>query len=109
MSKYSTAKKQICFDSVTKLHADLKIRLHYDDLKIKEFFNELIEAYLNKNQHIVNFIEELKEQKQVSSTRRNKNKRASKNAARISDQFGLNEAEIEDIFDILEKEEELYE
>ena len=104
MSKYSTAKKQICFDSITKLHADLKIRLHYDDLKIKEFFNELIEAYLNKNQHIVNFIEELKEQKEISKTKRNKTKRAYTKAKKVEKEFGLNESEIENIFDIIEKE-----
>ena len=55
----------------------------------------------------MNFIEELKEQKQTSNIRRNKIKRANKNAAIITSQFGLNETEIENIFDILEKEKEL--
>jgi len=36
---YGNTVKQICFDSLDKIHADLKIRLHYDDIKIREFFN----------------------------------------------------------------------
>jgi len=38
MPNYGNINKKICFDSNDKLHADLKIRLHYDEIKIKEFF-----------------------------------------------------------------------
>ena len=88
---------------MTKLHADLKIRLHYDEIKIKEFFNEIIKAYLEKNENIINFIEELKEQKQMSNVRRNKIKRANKNANAAVRQFSLNDEELENIFDIKER------
>ena len=36
MPNYGNTNKKICFDSNDKLHADLKIRLHYDEIKIKE-------------------------------------------------------------------------
>ncbi len=104
MPNYGRTLKQICFDSNDNLHANLKLRLHYDDLKIKEFFNEVIKAYVNKNEHIINFIEELKEQKGISKTRQNKTKRAHKKATKTEKEFGLNKSEIENIFDIIEKE-----
>ena len=100
MSDY-VDKKQICFDGNAKTHADLKIRLHNDDIKIKDFFNEVVEAYINRNIHIVDFIEELKEKKKVS---KNISAKERKNRKDIISQFGLNKNEIEDIFDIIEKE-----
>jgi len=105
MSNYGKILKQICFDSNDHLHANLKLRLHYDDLKIKEFFNEVVKAYVNKNEHIINFIEELKEQKEISKTKRNKTRRANIKAKKVEKEFGLDKLEIENIFDIIEKEQ----
>ena len=104
MSGYGKTIKQICFDSTDQRHANLKIRLHYDDIKIKEFFNAAIEAYINKNEHFMNFIEELKVQKEVSKTKRKKTNRANSKARDAERTFGLNDSEIEDIFDTIEKE-----
>ena len=104
MPEYGKITKQICFDSTDQLHANLKIRLYYDGIKIKEFFNEVLKAYLNKNEHFMNFIEELKEQKETSKTKRKKISRANLKARKIEKSFGLNDTEIEDIFDIIEKE-----
>ena len=104
MPDYGNITKQICFDSTDQLHANLKIRLHYDDIKIKEFFNKSVEAYLNKNEHFMNFIEELKEQKNVSKIKRNKANRANSKAKEVENSFALNDSEIKDIFDIIEKE-----
>jgi len=104
MSDYGSNKKQICFDSITKLHADLKVRLHYDNIKIKEFFNEVIKAYIAKNENIMNFIEEIKEKKKISQNIRKKNKKAFINQEKTARQFSLDAREIESIFDILEKE-----
>jgi len=107
MSNYGKILKQICFDSNDNLHANLKLRLHYDDLKIKEFFNEVIKAYINKNEHFTNFIEELKERKNISKIKRNKASRARSKAKGIEKSFGLNDSEIENIFDIIEKEQNI--
>jgi hypothetical protein len=104
MSDYGENKKQICFESAAKLHADLKIRLHYDEIKIKEFFNKIVEAYIDKNKNIMAFIDEIKESKSASQTRRNKVKKAKQKQESTIRQFVLGETEIEDIFDILEKE-----
>jgi len=104
MSDYGDNIKQICFESKAKLHADLKVRLHYDEIKIREFFNGVVVAYVDKNEHIMNFIEELKEKKNLSKTRRNKIKRANEKQKETIKQFGLDKDDIEDIFDILERE-----
>jgi len=104
MSNYGVHKKQICFESITKLHADLKIRLHYDNIKIKEFFNEIVKGYIEKNENIINFIEELKEKKQISKNMKNKNKKTTTKQKELIKKFALNPEEVENIFDILEKE-----
>ncbi len=104
LSDYGKNKKQICFESTAKLHADLKIRLHCDEIKIKEFFNKLMEAYIDKNENILAFIEEIKKAKGISQARRNKTKKAHELRRRTIHQFALDQTEIEDIFDILEKE-----
>jgi len=104
MSDYGENKKQICFESTPKLHADLKIRLHYDEIKIKEFFNKIVIAYINKNENILAFVDEVKEAKGISQTRRTKAKKAQQKQEHTIHHFALGEGEIEDIFDILEKE-----
>lgn len=104
MPQYGKKVKQICFDSTNQTHANLKIRLHYDDIKIKEFFNEVIGAYLNKDEHFMDFIEGLKERKEVSKLKRKKTKYANSKAKSTEKNFALNNAELEDIFDIIEKE-----
>ena len=104
MPDYGNIIKKICFESTDKLHADLKIRLHYDDLRIREFLNDVVSGYVERNKHILAFIEELKEKKAMSNPRRNKIKRARLKEEETIKQFGLNKDEIENIFDIIEKE-----
>ena len=104
MPKYGSIIKKICFDSTDKLHADLKICLHYDDIKIREFFNEVIKGYITKDEDLMVFIEKLKEKKSISKTRRSKTARDSSKQKNMIKQFGLDEDEIENIFDIIEKE-----
>ena len=99
--------KKICFESNDKMHADLKIKLHYDDLKIKEFFNHVVQAYINENSHIISFIEEFKEEKNISKRRKTLTKRMRNNQKEIKEKFALEPGEIENIFDILEKENNL--
>ena len=104
MPDYGNIIKKICFESTDKLHADLKIRLHYDDLRIREFFIDVVTGYVDRNEHILDFIEELKKRKAMSNPRRNKIKRARLKEEETIKQFGLNKNEIENIFDIIEKE-----
>ena len=102
--EYGKTRKKICFDSHDKIHAELKIRLHYDDIKIREFFNGIVQAYLDKNSHMLSLIEEIKNNKKVSKTRRKKVNFANLKEQETIKKFALNKDEIENIFDILEKE-----
>ena len=104
MGDYGENKKQICFETATKTHADLKVRLHYDEIKIREFFNKITLAYIDKNENVMAFIKELKEKKGVSQTRRNKAEKIEKQQQEITRQYALDKNDIESIFDILEKE-----
>ena len=101
MSDYADSKKQICFESTAKFHADLKIRLHHDEIKIKEFFNKMVQGYLEKNENLMAFVEEIK---QTSQKRRNKIKKSRAKERNTNREFGLDKNDIENIFDILEKE-----
>ena len=104
MSVYGENKKQICFESNAKLHADLKICLHRDEIKIKHFFNEVVKGYINNDKNMTAFIEKVKEKKGISLSRRKKDKESRHEQQSIINQFALNEKDIESIFDILEKE-----
>ena len=96
--------KKICFESNDKMHADLKIKLHYDDLKIKEFFNQIVQAYINEDPHIISFIDKLKEEKNISKRKKMLTKKMRNNQKEVKEKFALDSSEIESIFDILEKE-----
>ena len=94
-------KKRICFEDTEKRHGDLKIRLRYDGLSLRAFFSKTITGYLEKNENIMKFIEEIREtsnvKKQIILKAESKEKDTIK-------QFGLKKDEIEDIFDIIKRE-----
>jgi transaldolase len=63
-----------------------------------------VQGYIEKNENIINFIEEIKEKKQTSKTKINENKKMVKKQKETVRKFGLDVEDIENIFDILEKE-----
>ena len=99
--------KIIQFESTFKKHGDLKIRLHYDELKSRDFFNAIVEGYVNRDERIISFVDDVKKDKQISLVKRKKANKAYAGAKRIKKQFALDPQEIENIFDIIEQEEEL--
>ena len=96
--EYGNTIKKICFDSTDALHAELKIRLHYDEIKIKDFFNEVVKAYVGRNEHMLAMVNEIKANKNSAI------KRMREKEVETINKFGLNKKDIESIFDILEKE-----
>ena len=88
-----------------KRKADLMIRLKHDGLTKTKFFRELLTGYLEKDHAIVDFIERLKDSKEIQSKNQSKivkdlDEKGKKNRKK----FGLKDEEIENIFDLLEKE-----
>ena len=66
MSKQDFKKKRIVFDDTDIRHAQLKIRLQHDELTQAEFFRALISGYIDKDRHLINFINNYKEKKGIT-------------------------------------------
>ena len=97
--------KIIQFESTFKQHGDLKIRLNYDELKSREFFNAIVSGYIERDERIVGFINDVKANKQISLVKRRKATKSQAAAKRTKQQFALSPQEIENIFDIIEEGE----
>ena len=97
--------KKIIFEDTDKRHADLKIRLHYDGLGQGVFFRMLVSGYIEQDKRIVDFIEEYQEKNRVYGKQKlAKTKSFYNKSQKMKDVFGLDKSEIEDIFDIIAKE-----
>ncbi len=103
MSEYGHIKKIIQFEDSDHRHVKLKIKLHHDGFKQGEFFRALLTGYLEQDENIMKFIDELKEKKH-SQNRMKKEKKYNKKEAETMKHFSLDERDIEDIFDMIEKE-----
>ena len=44
--------KRVIFEDTDKRHADLKIRLHYDEIKQGEFFRLMLTGYVNQDERL---------------------------------------------------------
>ena len=90
-----------------RIHADLKLKIHYDGITQADFFRGCVRAYLEEEGAFMAFLGKLKEQrtKQAKRVRAVANK-GSEGAKAQQRSFGLDSDAIEDIFDILEKEHE---
>ena len=103
--KFRKAEKQVCFEDFDKKHADLKIRLHYDGLYQNEFFRLMMRKYIDKDENMMKIIDEHKGQKANQSiVNRKKSAQLIENGRDLKKQFALEPSEMEDIFDLLEKE-----
>jgi hypothetical protein len=101
----SEDRKKMMFWESPKRQADLKIRLGLDGFTQSHFFRAIITGYLEKNGHIINYIDEYKEKNRTQGVvKRKLIKKSLNNAKEIENKFALNENEIEDIFDIIAEE-----
>ena len=97
-------KKMMFWDS-PKRQADLKIRLQLDGFTQSHFFRAMITGYLEKDDCIVQFLDDYKEKyRSQGVAKRNQIKRSLGKGKETTKQFGLKENEIEDIFDIIAEE-----
>jgi hypothetical protein len=104
-NKYGNLSKVVQFRDTDKKHADLRIRLHYDGFQQGEFFREVVAAYIDGDENIAKFVQDLKiSKKKQSKAKRNKSASLAKSARENKKLFSLNDNELESIFDIIEKE-----
>tara|TARA_E500000305_G_C3942038_1_gene197947 strand:+ start:90 stop:413 length:324 start_codon:yes stop_codon:yes gene_type:complete len=98
--------EKITFYENTKTKAELKIKLYSDGLTQSSFFRSVIEAYLSEEQTFALWLEGCKENTGTLKSKSMKTKmaREKKKLNQIENKFALGEDEIENIFDILERE-----
>ena len=100
-----TERKKFMFYDTGKRQADLRIRLKYDGLNQSQFFRAMITGYLEKDDSLIDYLDRYKEKNNVQGQKkRSGGKLMIKKGRQIEKEFGLDEDDIENIFDILEKE-----
>lgn len=107
MKKIPEGHSILSFSLDSKLHENLKIRLFYDDIKTQsEFFRYCVESYLSQDPLFMNFLDDYRINKKVQSKRKvTKSRKLREKGEKILKDLALTEADIENIFDILEEEE----
>ena len=102
--EYGKNEKRISFMDNDKRNAEMIVRLKHDGLTKTKFFRAILTGYLERNPEIVAFVERLKEDTQSQSKNKSKKvKQLEKDGKNTKTKFGLNEGDIENIFDMLEK------
>ena len=97
--------KQLCFTCSNKSHADLKIRLLYDNLSQGALFRILMLGYTRQDENIMNFIENFKERYGIQKKSYiKKSKSLLARGRQITSEFALEPDELEDIFDLIAQE-----
>ena len=104
---YGTMSKKVVFYDSDKRYAELKIRLQHDGISQAKFFRGILTGYLSQDPDILNYVDKLK----ASKTFGKKSKKGIKKdrelinaGSEALDKLALGNKEIENIFDILEKE-----
>jgi hypothetical protein len=102
----TTTTKKIVFYDTDKRHADLKIRLHYDGLSQAGFFRAMVSGYLEKDPAVMDFIQRLKGDSNIHSIKkRERTEELMREGGEAEKKFSLLEDDdLENIFDIIEKE-----
>ena len=98
-------RKKMMFWESPKRQADLKIRLQLDGFTQSHFFRALITGYLNKDENILKYLVDYKQENRTQGiSKRQQIKKGIKAYRDTEEKFGLNENEVEDIFDIIAEE-----
>jgi len=98
-------KTKIMFTVTERTKADFKLQLQYDSLTQVKFFRSLMEGYISKDSDLMIYINKFKKQNSVqNNAQRNRIMTNIKKASEVKNKFALGDDEVENIFDILEKE-----
>lgn len=84
-------------------HAQFLVKLRYDNIKQQQFFKMIINAYLEDHPSIRDLILDINSKK-LSKANKKKMIKEQKQKQEVIKDFALNEEEIENIFDAIEKE-----
>jgi len=102
--KDKPSKKKVIFDDTDVRHARLKIRLEYDGLSQAEFFRSLITGYLENDKSVMEYITRYKnDNKKLSKRNLKYQAKDAQTADDLLGQFGIGDEELENIFDVIAK------
>ena len=94
--------KRLVFYDKTHRHVELKIILDHDDMTQSEFFRSLITGYLDKNEHIIQYLSDYRLTNNIQSKAKIKNsKKLIDKGKDIETKFSLNDGEKQNIFDLI--------
>ena len=97
--------KRVSFMDNDKRIADFLIRLKHDGLTKTKFFRAVLTGYLERDENIVSFVDRYKAtSKSQSLNKSNIVRTLEKSGKESKSRLGLDDGEIQNIFDILEKE-----
>tara|TARA_Y100000310_G_C20192612_1_gene583172 strand:- start:101 stop:427 length:327 start_codon:yes stop_codon:yes gene_type:complete len=98
---YGKLTKKIVFTENDHRQAKLITKLRQDGLTQSKFFRHMVTAYLDEDERIVSYVDEIKQQ---SKSRKTKTKRLRDQGNQAIDDLGLTEQQVVDIFDLIAKE-----
>ena len=97
--------KRLVFYDKTHRHVELKIRLDHDDMTQSEFFRSLITGYLDKNEHIIQYLNDYRLTNNIQSKAKIKNSKKLIHKGRdVETKITLNDGEKQNIFDLIAEE-----
>jgi len=98
---YGNLTKRVVFTENDHRHAKLILRLQHDGLTQAAFFRHIITAYIESDERIVNYIDEVKDQ---SKLRKAKTKRLRDEGKQSVHDLGLSDQQRHDLFDLIAHE-----
>ena len=98
---YGKLTKQVVFTENDHRHAKLLIRLKHDGFTQAAFFREIITGYIDGDERILNFVDDVKNQ---SKKKKSKSKRLRLAGQQTVNDHGLSDQQLVDIFDIIAEE-----
>jgi len=104
--EYGLEKKEIIFRETPKRHAELKIQLQYEGLKMSKFLRECVSLFLSKDPDMMVLIDKMKGITKPPISKRDINtvRQERKEEKAVEVAFALDENEVENIFDLIEEE-----
>ena len=102
---YGANVKRILFEETDHRHARLIVRLRHSGISQTDFFRAIVDGFVNGDERICSFVDEVtQERKLLNKARIEKSRSLRKTGRQNLRDFALSEAEVEDIYDILEEE-----
>jgi len=98
---YGNLTKRIVFRENDHRQAKLLVRCKYDGLSQSDFFRHIVTGYIQGDERIQSYINEVKK---TGKIRRQKSEILKKRGEQKMEDFGFSDGETENIFDLLEEE-----